>query len=152
MSGVKLSYHGGAVCQATSTPYSFNINIFCDPNTQLDYNPVADTTNPCAPVVQLISQYGCEVLSVSTLWGYIEAYEAYFGIFFIVGGVILCGAGLKLIGATLCIVGFLSGIVAACVAFYAVYFTSTTDPAEFWYWLGGGAVAGLIIGVLLFKF
>lgn len=51
-----------------------HINIFCDANTQFNYNPIADTTNPCEPVVTIISQYGCSVMSISKLWEYIAAY------------------------------------------------------------------------------
>jgi|688.fasta_scaffold697138_1 hypothetical protein len=131
---------------------SFNINIFCLSTTQFDYKPLADTTNPCAPVVQIISSYGCDVLSVSELWGYIAAYEQYFGAFFIVAGIILCYMGHWLMGPTMCIVGFLTSIAATCVIFYAVYFTATTDPKEFWYWLGGGVILGVIVGILLMKF
>lgn len=108
--------------------------------------------DPCAPVVQLVSKYGCSVLSVSELWAYLEKYSAYFGIFLIVGGVILCFLGHWLIAPTVCIIGFLSCIAIACVLFYAIFFTATTDPKQFFYWLGGGAIVGIIVGILLMKF
>ena len=71
--GVTLEYAAGAICPYTNTPYSFKVNVFCDPATKTgDYNPIADTTNPCSPVVTLISKYGCSVLSVSELWTYLN--------------------------------------------------------------------------------
>jgi hypothetical protein len=55
LSGVQMTYSQGAPCPYTSAPSKFHINIFCDANTPLDFNPIADTTNPCEPTVQLIS-------------------------------------------------------------------------------------------------
>lgn len=127
--GVTLTYKGGAACAFTGASTSFHINIFCDANIDFDYNPIADTTNPCEPVVTIISKYGCSVMSISQLWGYIEAWSAYFGIFFLVGGFLLCFFGHKLLGPTVCMVGLLTGVAVACLVFYAVYFTSTTDPS-----------------------
>ena len=37
----------------------------------------------------------------------------------------------------------------SCLIFYAVYLDSTADLADFWYFLGGGAVVGVLIGLLL---
>lgn len=129
LGGVTLTYANGAACAYTGASSKFRINIFCDAATEFDYTPVADTTNPCEPVVQIISKYGCSVMSVSQLWGYIAAYEAYFGIFFLVGGFLLCFFGHRLIGPTMCMVGLLTAVAATCLVFYAVYFSSTTDPS-----------------------
>jgi hypothetical protein len=89
---------------------------------------------------------------VSKLWEYIAAYEPYFGVFFIVGGFMLCFFGHKLIGPSVCIIGLLTSVAVVCIVFYAVYFTSTTDPSQFWIWLGGGVVAGIILGIILMKY
>lgn len=48
--------------------------------------------------------------------------------------------------------GLLSSVVIACLLFYAVYFNVNTDVSQFWYWLGGGVVVGIIVGILLMKF
>jgi hypothetical protein len=150
--GVTLTYQNGAACVYSSASTKLHINIFCDANTQFDYNPIADTTNPCEPVVTIISQYGCSVMSISKLWEYIAAYEAYFGIFFLIGGFLLCFFGHKLLGPTVCMVGLLTSVIITCLIFYAVYATSTTDPSEFWMWLGGGVVVGIILGIVLMKY
>lgn len=117
----------------------------------MDFNPIADTSNPCEPTVQIISQFGCAPVTVSTLWGYIAQYSAYFGIFFLVGGFLLTFFGFRVIGASICIAGLLTATAVACLAFYAVYATSATDPKEFFYWMGGGVVAGIILGCVLMK-
>jgi len=125
--------------------------MFCDPNTPLDYNPIVDTVNPCEPVVQFISQLACPAMSVNQVFGYLQAYEAYFGIFLLVGGGLMCFFGIKMFGPTVCLIGFLTSIVVALVFFWAVYASATTQPKEFLYWLGGGAIAGIVIGCILCK-
>ena len=127
------------------------MNIFCDPSTALDYNPIADTTNPCEPTVTIISQFGCPPVTVSSIWTYIAQYSQYFGIFFLIGGFMLCFLGFRLIGPSICIVGLLTSVAVTCVIFYAVFFTATTDPKQFLYWLGAGAVIGIGLGCLLMK-
>jgi hypothetical protein len=93
LEGVHLIYANGAACEFTGLPMTFNINIFCEPNTEGDYNPVANLFDPCNPTVQLISKYGCPAMSVNQIMEYLAKFEAYFGIFFIAGGVILCFFG-----------------------------------------------------------
>jgi hypothetical protein len=149
--GVKLTYSGGAACPLTGAQTQLSINIFCDALTPLDYNPVANTENPCAPVVTIISQLGCPRMSVSMVWVYLGAYEAYFGVALIGIGVVFCFFGIKVIGFTICIVGLLTCIAASCLIFYAVYASSATDPKEFLYWVGGGVIAGVIFGCILCK-
>jgi len=51
LSGVTLTYANGASCAFSGAASKFHINIFCDANTDFDYNPIADTTNPCEPTV-----------------------------------------------------------------------------------------------------
>ena len=40
----------------------------------------------------------------------------------------------------------------ACLLFYAIYFQEEDDLEQFWYFLGGGMLAGVIVGVLMCKF
>ena len=49
----------------------------------------------------------------------------------------------------MCFAGFLSTIALSCFIFYAVYLNTTSDLAHFWYFLGGGALAGIFVGLLL---
>ena len=37
----------------------------------------------------------------------------------------------------------------SCFIFYAVYLNNTSDLADFWYFLGGGAVVGILVGLVL---
>jgi Domain of unknown function (DUF4203) len=48
-------------------------------------------------------------------------------------------------------IGVITSVAVACIVFYAVYANSTTDPQEFFMWLGGGAVVGIILGCILMK-
>ena len=74
--GVKLTYSNGAPCpnaagDSSETTYSFSLNMYCDPEMEFDFEPVA-MGDACAPYVSFRSKYACPVLSVSELWGYIE--------------------------------------------------------------------------------
>ena len=91
-------------------------------------------------------------MSVSELWSYVEAYEAYFGVFFVIIGGLMCFVGWKFIGVTVCLIGLITSVAIACLIFYAVYANATTDPQEFFYWLGGGIIAGIVLGVILCKY
>jgi len=48
-------------------------------------------------------------------------------------------------------IGVLTATFVSCIFFYAVYANATTDPKEFFYWLGGGVVAGIVLGCILCK-
>jgi len=115
---------------------------------EFDFEPVA-MGDACAPYVSFRSKYACPVLSVSELWGYIEKYEDYFGAFAIVTGFLLCFMGHFLVRPSICFAGFLSSVAVSLFIFYAVYLNDTSDLAAFWYFLAGGCVAGLIVGLLL---
>ena len=54
-----------------------------------------------------------------------------------------------MIKPSICFAGFLSTIALSCFIFYAVYLDNTSDLADFWYFLGGGALVGILIGLLL---
>ncbi len=51
LAGVTLTYANGASCSFSGAAQKFHINIFCDANTDFDYNPIADVSNPCEPTV-----------------------------------------------------------------------------------------------------
>lgn len=153
LSGIKLSYLNGDACPTnTALKMSFNINIFCDELTDLDYNPVADINDSCAPFVQLVTKYGCPLFTKDQIWAYIDKFTAYFGVFFIGGGIVLCFFGYKLIGPTVCMVGLLTCVVASCLAFYLIFFKSPADLKTFWFFLAGGIIVGIGVGILLFKY
>ena len=73
----------------------------------------------------------------------------YFGAFAIVVGFLLCFLGHALVKPSICFTGFLTTVAVVCFIFYAVYLNSTADLADFWYFLAGGAIGGIIIGLLL---
>jgi hypothetical protein len=78
--------------------------------------------------------------------------EPYIGALLIVVGIPLCFLGLKLIKPSVCFAGFLTTTLASCLIFYLVYFTDLNETSAFWYFLAGGALAGLLLGLLLAKF
>ena len=49
--GVTLTYANGENCLYSGAAQKFHINIFCDANTEFDYNPIADASNACEPTV-----------------------------------------------------------------------------------------------------
>jgi hypothetical protein len=138
LTGTTLTYNGGQPCPLSGSQMQFHINVFCDETVDFNYNPIADLTDPCQPV--------------SELWGYLDAYSAYFGIFFVIFGGLMCFVGWKFIGVTVCLIGLITCVAISCLIFYAVYASATTDPTEFFYWLGGGVIAGIIVGVILCKY
>lgn len=99
-----------------------------------------------------MSSLGCDVFSNSILWNYIEKVEPYLGAIAIAVGFVVCLFGLKLVKPSICMAGFITCTLLSCLFFYAVYANSLNDVDTFWYFLGGGAVAGILLGLLLAKF
>ena len=64
-------------------------------------------------------------------------------------GLALVFAGRMLLKPAVCFAGFLSTVLLSCFIFYAVYLEDTSDVADFWYFLGGGALVGIGVGILL---
>lgn len=48
----------------------------------------------------------------------------------------------------ICFAGFLTTLAVSCLIFYSVYLKDESDLADFWYFLGGGALAGIFVGLL----
>ena len=57
--------------------------------------------------------------------------------------------GHALVRPSICFAGFLTSVALTCFIFYAVYLNDTSDLADFWYFLAGGIVAGILVGLLL---
>lgn len=66
-----------------------------------------------------------------------------------VAGIALVFVGRKLVKPAVCFAGFLSTILLSCFIFYAVYMDKTSDLDDFWWFLGGGALAGIFVGLLM---
>jgi hypothetical protein len=64
----------------------------------------------------------------------------------------LCFYGLALVKPSICFITFLSCIVVSLFIFYACYLEAIEITPVFWYFLGGGVAAGLIVGILMAKF
>mmetsp|Transcript_998 Transcript_998/g.1365 ORF Transcript_998/g.1365 Transcript_998/m.1365 type:complete len:103 (+) Transcript_998:110-418(+) len=71
----------------------------------------------------------------------------YFGALLLVVGLALVFAGRKLLKPAVCFAGFLTTIMISCFIFYAVYLDQESDLSDFWWFLGGGALAGIFIGL-----
>lgn len=147
-----MIYKNGEKCDITSNEKAtFQINMYCEPDaksTYFEYSPGV-LGNICAPYVDIVSNAACSKLSVSELWEYLAKYSDFFGVFLLISGVLLVFLGRKLLRPAVCCAGFLSTIFLACIIFYAVYVDETGDIAQFWYFLGGGALAGIFVGLLL---
>lgn len=149
MSGASLKYDGTVVSGCEST--SFTVNSYCDWNLTIDetrYNPIAGN-DKCAPVVTIVSQLGCNVFDRSIIWEYLDKAAPYLGFFAIGFGFLLCFFGLKAVRPSIFIIGLLGGTILGVVIFYAFYSDAIEINNQFWYFLGGGVAAGLILGILL---
>jgi hypothetical protein len=152
--GVAITYAGGT-CQSTGGPATFTIKTWCDPSIaaeDTEYGGVAEGGDVCNPYVEIHSSIGgCDLLSNSIIWEYLDIAKPYFGFAAIGAGVMLAFFGFRLIKPSICMAGFLSCTVLALLVFYAVYISSVDELATFYYWMGGGAVVGIIVGLLLAK-
>jgi len=152
LSGVSLSYVNGPICNATSnTKAKLRINMYCDPNESSTYFDVSPGVlgNVCEPYIDTVSNAACSKLNVSELWAYLGEYSDFLGVFLLVSGLILVFLGRKLIRPAVCCAGFLTTIFVACLIFYSVYVDDEGDLAQFWYFLAGGALAGIFVGLLM---
>jgi hypothetical protein len=103
--------------------------------------------------VQLVASVGaCDIFSNSLLWEYLDMIKPYLGAIGIACGIPLCFFGLKMIKPSVCFAGFLTVTGLSCLLFYTIFLTDINKTSAFWYFLGGGALAGIIIGLLLAKF
>lgn len=70
-------------------------------------------------------------------------------------GLLMCLFGRKMIKVSVCFAGFLSVIVVSCLIFYFTQVNEVEDLQnldEFWYFLGGGALIGIPVGLILAYF
>jgi hypothetical protein len=156
MTGVSITYAGGAACP-TGGSTSFTINVYCNSSMSLTdyaYNPNATGSGTiCNPVVQVVSSIGgCDILQNSIIWEYLNMIKPYVGVIAIVGGFILCFFGLQMIKPSVCFVTFLTVLVAVLFIFYAAFLDALTLTPVFWYFLGGGVIGGIVVGLLMAKF
>ena len=151
LNGIKLTYTNGQKCEATGTPTRFSLNMYCDPDMgQTDYDiSLGVLGNLCEPYIDTVSNAACSRLSVSELWEYLAQYSEYFGVFLLISGFLLTLVGRRLLKPAVCCAGFLTSILVACFIFYAVYLEDTSQVADFWYFLGGGAAVGIAVGLLM---
>merc|ERR1712079_498936 len=150
-SGIKLTYTGGDLCETTQVPTKFSLNMYCDDTMELtdfDYS-LGLQGNICEPYLDTVSKAACSNLDISEIWEYIQQYDDYFGVFMLVAGLLLTFMGLKLLKPAICFAGFLTTILVSCFIFYAVYLEKESQLADFWYFLGGGAFAGIFVGLLV---
>ena len=92
------------------------------------------------------------MLDVSSLWSYLDQYNAYFGAVAILLGTLLVVLGRKFIKPAIFISGFITCVVLSLFMFYAIYYDKETTTGAFWGILAGGIVVGILIGLLLARF
>lgn len=155
VTGVQIVYEGGQ-CAYGGGPATFTIKAWCNESLAIAdtmYNGTAMGDDVCNPYVEIASSIGgCDLLSNSMIWDYLEKAEPYLGAVGIVLGLGLVFFGLKLIKPSICFGGFLTCVALAMLFFYAIYATSLDELATFYYWCAGGAVVGLIVGWFLAHF
>lgn len=78
-----------------------------------------------------------------------EEYKYYFGAFLLVIGVALVFVGRKMLKPAVCFAGFLTTVLVSCFIFYTVYLTKDSELNEFWWFLGSGALAGILVGLVM---
>lgn len=149
--GVALTYSNGAVCPASGEKYKFTVNVFCNATLDGDFNLTA-SGDVCAPYVSITSKYGCSVFDTNVIWEFLGDYEEFWGVFFIIGGVVLCFLGRRLMKPSICMAGMLGTIVLVLLFFYTIWFNNSKEVTTFWYFFAGATVAGAIVGFLLAKF
>lgn len=151
LKGVQLIYKNGEKCPETGEDTKFTLNMYCDESMgmkEFDYS-AGVLGNICNPYIDTVSKAACARLSVSDLWEYIGEYSEYFGIGLLGAGLMLVFFGRKLLKPAICIAGFLTTILVSCFIFYTVYFSQDSKLSDFWWFLGGGAIAGIFVGLLL---
>ena len=151
LTGIALKYGGGQICEDTGEPSTFTINMFC--NSTFDYEQfeygVLAYGDICNPQVDMISWAACPRLDINDFFVYLEQYDVYFGALFLIGGVLLVIWGRKFIRPAVFLAGFLSSLLLMALIFYAVYFDSLSQTKDFWFFVGGGVLLGIIVGLLL---
>lgn len=127
--------------------------MYCFEGEEGDYIPITYGTE-CDPFVNVVSEYGCPVFDVNDVFYYIAKYKYYWGAPLIIIGLLMNLFGRKMLKVSICFAGFLTCIVLACGIFYFTQINEVEDLQnldEFWYFLGGGAIVGIPIGLLLAK-
>lgn len=143
--GIKLIYNGG------DPGFQFTVDIQCDHDTTFKpLNSSAMDNNNL--FVSFVSKIGCKYDQLSQIWAFFEKNSwAMFALFVIIGGG-LTFAGKFLIRATLFFTGILATTFVVMYIFYTTFLKTNTESWVPWAVLGGSAVVGTLLGVLLAKF
>ena len=151
LSGIKLTYENGPRCPDSDSHSSFSLNMYCDPDmkiTGFDFSAGVQG-DLCTPYFDTVSKAACPNIVVSQLWGYLEEYKYYVGAFLLLTGITLTCVGRKLIKPAICCATFLTVMVISGFIFYAIYLEDRSDLSDFWYFVGFGALAGVILGLFM---
>jgi hypothetical protein len=124
------------------------VNVLCSETTQGDFDYFTQG-GICQPEVNLVSKWACPVFSTSQMWEYLYMYRYYWGGPLIFIGLLLCFLGRYLIKPSICIAGFITAVFLSMLIYYAIYLQQASQLSTFWWFLGGGAVLGLILGIVL---
>ena len=126
--------------------------MYCNPDMSLEDVDVSAGVlgDLCSPHFDIVSRAACPNLVIDKLWIYIEEYKYEIGAVLLLTGLCLNCAGRSLIRPAACFVGFLTMIVLSCFLFYTIVLEEDSDLTTFWYYLGFGALAGLIFGLFMF--
>ena len=151
LDGVSLTYTNGAICESTGEPAQFTINMYCDKTMGWqDYDFSAGVLGDiCSPHFDTVSRVACARFSTSELWSYLAEYKYYFGALLLLTGLGLVFVGRLMLKPAVCFAGFLTTVALSCFIYYSVYLEDESDLADFWFFLGGGALAGIIVGLVM---
>ena len=124
------------------------------PAVDTEYDGMVANNDPCNPAIDIVSSIGgCDLVANSPIWTYLEMIEPYIGVVAAVAGFAACFYGIRMLKPFLFLAGILTCCCLSLLFCYAVYAKSTDDlMSTFYYFLGGGLIAGILLGWLLAKF
>jgi hypothetical protein len=91
------------------------------------------------------------LFSLNQLWDFLGKYEYLFGVFFIVGGLLLSLFGRRLIKVAVFLLTQLIVTFIILILAYSWFFNKDTEEWLFWTILGVSIVAGIIAGYFMLK-
>ena len=125
--------------------------MYCDDSKDKDYYDISPGVlgDLCSPYIDTVSKAACPVLSVSDLWDYLAKYKNIVGSILIALGTSLVFTGRFMLKPAVFLAGLLTTVFVSCFIYYSVYLNTESDASDFWWFLGGGALAGIFVGLLL---
>ena len=120
------------------------------PNVSSPY--VLDHEKPCMYTVIFTSKDVCPRFSTNALWIFLNKYNDFWGIVYIIFGLFLCILGRKLFQVAIFAITSLATCILIMMIFYRLFFRDDTEEYIGFIVLVCAAVIGIIVGILMTKF